>query len=542
MKKADIVLKSNAIFSGTTDKVFNGGIAVRGNKIVSVGSDSVLDEWIGSDTKVFKYDDELILPGLIDSHMHPFLGALVHSDYTIPLFDTRSEAQCAQIVKDYADKHPEFDKIVGMGWFPASWDNSHVLPSCSSLDAVVPDKPVYLLATDGHTFWLNSRALAECHITKDTKVSFGEIGKDANGRLNGLLFEIEAQAPAFEKAFSDFPFEVMKQIQEDFYKKVSKNGITSITNMSTSPIAEKSFKEIEVAADLEREGKLTARLHLYPSLGIDTSFDSVRKLKEKYHSDTLRVSGLKQFVDGVTSTYSAYLLEPYQDRPQTAGFSNYPADFYKERVAKANREGFSARLHAVGDAAVRIALDAYERSNQFNDNRNIRNTIEHIENINAADIARFSQLGVVPSMQPRHLIIEDNEKIQRLGEERCKYEWPHKSLIDSGATLAFSSDFPIVDINPFPNIYAAVTRCDDQGRLSGINPQEKISVAQALRAYTFGSAFAIHRETQLGTLETGKLADIVVLDKNLFDVPHKQIPTTRVKLTMMNGQIVYRTP
>ena len=541
MLKADIVLKSNAIFTGISDTVFKGGIAVVGNKIVSVGADNKIDEWIGPNTEIIAYGDEMIMPGFIDAHMHAFMGAFVHSDYTLSLFDTRSEEECVKKVKDYAEQHPNFAKIVGMGWFPASWDNSEVLPSRTSLDAVVPNKPVYLLATDAHTFWLNSKALKECHINKNDKYSFGGIGKDEKGEMNGLLFEIEAQAPAFEEAFSNYPSGVMERIQEKFYLDVSRCGITSITNLSASPVAEKSFKEIEVAAELEKKGKLTARIHFYPSLGIDTSFDPLKDLKDKYSSGKLRLSGLKQFVDGVTSTYSAYLLEPYNDKPATLGILNYPAEYYKRRISKANKEGFDVRLHAVGDGAVRVALDAYEQSKKVNDNRHIRNAIEHIENIDEDDILRFRQLAVVASMQPLHLIIEDNEKVARLGEERCKFEWPHKSFIESGAMLSFSSDFPVVGINPFPTIYAAVTRCDDQGQLSGINPQERISIAEALRAYTYGSAFAIHREKELGTLETGKLADIVVLNMNLFSCPVEEIPNASVKMTMMDGQIVYST-
>ncbi len=539
MIKADLVIKSNAVFSGLTNSVFKGGIAISGNKIAAVGSDMKIDEWISADTKVYEYGDALIMPGFVDAHMHFFTGAFVSSKYMLMnLFKAHSEQECAEMVEIFAKEHPEYSTITGMGWFPAYWGKNDPLPHKASLDAVVPDRPVYLLSADCHTFWLNSKALEECNITKEMQVSFGEIGKDEKGELTGLLFEIEASAPANENAFN-LPEHEMKTLQESFYKKIAACGITSATNMSASPVLETNFKEYEMAAELEKEGNLTVRLHLYPSLGLDADLDRIKALRRQYSSDKLRVSGLKHFVDGVTSTYTAYLLEPYADKPETSGFSNYTSEFYKKSIMNANKEGFGVRLHAIGDAAVRLALDSYEESNKTNNNRMIKNCIEHIESIHPDDIPRFSKLGVIASMQPMHLILEVDEKVTRIGKERCRYEWPFKTLINNGAILAFGTDYPVADINPFPNIYSAVTRSTEEGQQIGVNPQEKISVAEALRAYTFGGACSINREDELGTLEEGKLADIIVLDKNLFEVSNEDIIETKVKLTIMDGKVVF---
>ena len=540
MKKASLVIKSNAVFTGLTDDVFKGGVAVSDNKIAAVGSDDEIQEWISEDTKVLEYGDQMIMPGFIDAHMHFFTGAFVNSEYMLmDLFGAKSEEECAGMVEAFAKEHPDYGTISGMGWFPAFWNNHDTLPHRRSLDAVVSDRPVYLLSADCHTFWMNSRALEECGITKDTKVSFGKIGKGEDGELDGLLFEIEACTPANERAFL-LADDKMKELQKNFYAEIAKNGITSTTNMSVNPVLESSFKEFEVAAELEKEGELTVRLHLYPSLGLDPDFEGVKGLREKYASEKLRVSGLKQFVDGVTSTYTAYMLEPYSDNPGTRGFSNYPAELYEKMVAAANKEGFGVRLHCIGDAAVRLTLDAFEKSNRQNDNSSLRNTIEHIESIHEDDIPRFAQLGVIASMQPIHLILDVNEKVSRIGEERCRYEWPFKTLLKNHATLAFGTDFPVADINPFPNIHAAVTRCGENGELVGTNPEERISLAETLKAYTYGSACAINRENELGTLEAGKLADIVVLDRNLFAASEAEIPETSVALTVMDGQIVYK--
>jgi predicted amidohydrolase YtcJ len=237
-----------------------------------------------------------------------------------------------------AKEHPDFGTISGWAGF-RFLDDHDVLPPRRALDASYPTGGLFAV-TDCHTFWLNSKALEEWQHQEDDKVTFGEIEK-TNGELNGLLFEIEACTPANERAFS-LADDKMKELQQEFYAQIAKNGITSTANMSVNPVLEKSFKEFETAAELEKEGKLTVRLHLYPSLGLDTNYETVKGLREKYSSEKLRVSGLKQFVDGVTSTYTACLLEPYSDRPDTSGSSNYPAELFERCIAAANKEGFES--------------------------------------------------------------------------------------------------------------------------------------------------------------------------------------------------------
>ena len=246
----------------------------------------------------------------------------------------------------------------------------------------------------------------------------------------------------------------------------------------------------------------------------------------------------------MTSTYTGFLIEPYYDKNDMTGSPNYPKEVYEKRIIAANKRGLGVRLHCIADGSVRLALDAFEAANHATQNegnhKNIKNSIEHCENIHPDDIPRFKELGVIASMQPYHLTLDFNEKISRIGKERCRYEWPHRSLLDAGARLAFGTDYPVVDFNPFPSIYAAVTRCDDEGNPTGINPEERISLTEALQAYTYGSACAYGREKELGTLERGKLADIVVVDRDLFSIHQSEIKDCRIEMTIMDGKVVYK--
>ncbi|MDF3001559.1 MAG: Amidohydrolase 3 [Bacillota bacterium] len=542
METADIILKSNAIFTGLGEAPFPGFVAIKGNKICAVGRESQFEHLSGPEAKCLDYQDHLILPGFVDAHVHYFMGAIAASEHMCSeITYSSSEAECVQMVEAYAKLHPEKKRIIGIGWFPANWGDAP-LPTCTSLDRVFPDIPVYLISADVHTFWLNTRALAEAGISGDEILESGEIGKFEDGRLNGLLFEPEAFLPAMDQVM-DLPKDQMKQLQKDFFRYINSCGVTSVSEMSADRICDATRNTYRVIREMEAEGELTLRIHIYPALGTEPDYENAVKLRDEFCSEKLRISGLKQFVDGVTSTHTAYLLEPYEDAPDTAGKPIYSKEVLERCTIRANREGFGVRFHAIGDGAVRMALDIFEASNLVNENpgneRKLRNTIEHCETIHPFDLPRFEKLGVVASMQPYHLIQDSGEKLLRMGVERSKTEWPHRSLLTSGAMLAFGTDYPVVDFNPFPSIYAAVTRCDDDGRPSGVNPEEAITLAAALRAYTYGGAFVYGREEELGTLEEGKLADIAVLSRDLFTIPSEEIKECKVVLTVMDGKIVY---
>lgn len=539
MQKADLILRSNAIFTGRDDFYFPGSIAIASNKIIAVQKDSTLQELADEETKVYELGDRLIMPGFIDAHFHFFEGAVASSRYMCSEIEhSVSEEDCIRIMKKFSEQNPEFTRLLGTGWLQVNWGGAP-LPTCESLDAAFPEKPVYLLSGDGHTFWLNTAALKECGITEENSVSFGEIGKTEEGTLNGILLEMEACALAWNKIYEPDQ-RIMEETQISLSEKAVSCGITSLCNMTSKPYYEGEEILYETAFRLSQENKLKCRLHLYPSLGVNSEFEQQKKLAERYNTGKFRVCGLKQFADGVTTTYTGYLLEPYEDNPSACGTMNYKREIYENVILAANREGFSVRLHTIADGSVRAALDIFEKSKQENPEGSIRNCLEHCEDIYPEDIKRFSELGVVASIQPIHLILDANEKVERLGKKRAEMEWPCKSLLEAGAVMALGTDYPVAYFNPFPNIQAAVTRCGEDGRPVGVNPWERIHMAEALKAYTYGGAYSFGREDELGTLEAGKLADIAVINQNLFKVKPFEIKDCSVYMTIVDGMIVYK--
>lgn len=535
--KADLILKSKTIFDGKEKNPFSGIVAIKENKIIYAGEDTRVYD--GPDTERREYGDKLIMPAFIDAHTHYFSGAISSSDYMCTeITESRSEEECVQIIERYAKAHPKETRIRGMGWFPANWGDAP-LPTKESLDAAIPDRPVYLMAADAHTCWLNSKALEEAGIHPNMKPKSGSVGIDEKGELTGLLFEPDAYKPALEKIM-DLEPKVMKQINKEFLAKLNACGITAVSEMTADDYDQTTYKNYESVKELEKDGELTCRLHLFAKLDGYTDFSQAVELQKKYCSEKLCFSGVKGLLDGVTSTFTGLLLEPYADKPETCGIGVPLASEEDNRsyILAANKAGLPVRLHCIGDGSVRMALDFFEKSLEVNGKHGLHNTIEHIETIHPDDIKRFAQLDVIPSMQPYHLTLDFNEKVRRVGTARCRWEWPHKSILQQGGKLAFGTDYPVVDFNPFPNIHAAVTRCDDQGQPTGINPQEAITLGEALIAYTSGAAGAYSR-SDIGTLEQGKLADVIVIDRNLFQIEPGELKDASVELTVMDGNIVF---
>lgn len=535
MSKADIVILGNHIFTGRSEKTVKGFIAIKDGYIIDVGSDDNIEAYVGSGTKVFRFNDELIMPGFHDFHVHLTLGCL--SDDYVNLANARSAQEVAQMVKKFADGRPEDEWILGFSWYHIFWDEK-VLPDRRILDNVIADRPVFLLNAECHGAWLNSKALDIVGIHEHTPdPPFGAIVKDERGKPTGILLETAMQM-AVEAL--QIPEKKAQSLLKQFLAKANRLGITSVSDMLPLPGFE--LGDLSLYRKFEEDENLTVRNFFLSPL--DGNLERAKVLRKQYQSDKLKFSGLKQFLDGVPTTYTAFMVEPYADNPSTRGEPFLPPDTIEQWVIEADREEFRVRLHACGDGAVRLGLDVFEKAERQNGKRDRRHSIEHIEVIHPQDIGRFAQLGVIASMQPEHLAIteafSDNVYPIRLGEERIPYSWPIKTLAKNGASIAFGSDFPVVEIDPMLEIYRAVTRLHNDGQPSGgWNPGEKISVAEALKHYTSGSAYGNFMEDKLGTLEKGKLADIVVLDRNLLTCEAEELLEAKVRLTVMDGRVVY---
>ncbi|MFC7395470.1 amidohydrolase [Scopulibacillus cellulosilyticus] len=526
--QADIILSSNAVFTGAGDKPIPASIAIVDNKIAAVGTKEEVEVFKGPDTKIYDYADQLIVPGFHDFHLHLIMGTILENG--VNLSEARSEEEAVQMVKQYADERPDEEWIIGVGWDAGYWEGKQ-LPDKSSLDRVIPDRLVLLYHAEMHYAWVNSKTLAYCNIDRDTEnPPYGFINKDDNGEPTGILYE-KATRLVDQKAY-DFSKDKEKELMEKFLKLSASVGVTSVNDM----YGDNNEKYYELFKEFDEKGQLTTRVHIFPS--IDFEMERLKQYRKDYASDKLQFSGLKGFIDGVITSRTAYLVGPYADDPETSGELVYTPEEIKKKVVEADKEGFRIRFHAIGDGAVRLALDAFEEAQKANGKRDSRHTIEHVEIIQEDDIPRFSELGVLASMQPE-LMAQSERKTYtaRIGKEKEPFVFPINTLKSTGVTVGLGTDFPVAALNPMLEIYRAVTRISSDGRPWHVH--ECISLAEALKDYTKSPAYGTFRENELGTLEAGKLADIVVLDRNLFEVRPEEILETKVKLTISDGQVVY---
>ncbi|MBT2616052.1 MULTISPECIES: amidohydrolase [unclassified Bacillus (in: firmicutes)] len=526
---ADVIISSNTVFTGLSDQPEPASIAIKDNKIVAIGTEEEIKHCAGEHTKIYQFKDQLIMPGFHDFHLHIMQGAVALN--SVNLFAARSEDEALKMIGEFAESKPENQWVIGFTWDAGYWDIQQ-LPTRHSLDHILPNRPALMFHAEGHYAWVNTKALEIANITRHSENPFyGIIGKDENGEPNGILYE-KAMDAVIRHAFN-FSNSQKNEIFSNFLAHAASLGVTAVNDLHGL----KTIESLDVFKEFEDNGKLTTRIHLWPALNGDLGHS--KQLRETYQSDKLRVSGLKQFIDGVITARTAYLLEPYADQPETRGETSFPPETIKKWVVAADKEGFSIRFHAIGDGAIRLALDAYEEAQKTNGKRDSRHSVEHIEVIHPDDIHRFSELGVMVSMQPDHLAMsERGVYTEQVGAEREKYVFSINTLQKTGAKLAFGTDFPIDILNPLLQIYRAVTRIDSSGKTVW-HPHECITLAEALKAYTSGPAYGTFREQELGTLEAGKLADIIVLERNPFEVLVEEIPDIKVLLTMVDGQVVY---
>lgn len=538
MREQRFIVRSRAVFTGLSKWPAPAAVAVEGKKIRAVLPWEPGEEY--ADWDIRDYGEQLVIPSFVDAHTHLFSGAVSASQYVCTeLGKGTSQEECVEMIREFARAHPEFSRLRGTGWFVGNWKDD-TLPDRRLLDEAIPDRPVYLQCADAHSMWMNTKALEEAQIDPRKKLDDGMVVTFENGEPSGLLLEPSACAPALEK-YMEFEDWELTELHRNFQQELAAMGIGALSEMFADDYTEKTYHDYGLLKTLDEQEGLAAHVFAYTRLFGYTDFTPYFRMKEHFDSPHFHIAGLKGFVDGVTETYTGMLLEPYTDRPGCRGLSVplWPKESIEDEIDAANRAGIPVRLHCIGDGAVRLALDAFEKSRAKNGSMNFYNTIEHIENIHPQDISRFGEIGVMPSMQPFHLTLSRNDKILRIGEERCRYEWPLRSMRESAGMLALGTDFPVVGINPFATLHSAVTRKDEYGAATGHNPWEALTLWEALRGYTLDAAKAYRAEDRMGTLEEGKLANLLVLSQNLFRIDAEKIPQTQVQVNYFEGNKIY---
>jgi predicted amidohydrolase YtcJ len=539
MQSADTVVLHGRIYTMNAKKPWAEALAISGEHIVAVGTDAEIAKLQSKDTKVVDAQGRLVLPGFTDCHIHFLSGAL--SLDRANLEGAKDAADIQQLLREYAAKHPGQDWILGRGWNYAMFPTS--LPDKKYLDEVFPDRPALLEGFDGHTYWANSKALALANITKNTPdPPNGIIVRDPQtGEATGALKEA-AQDLVAEIVPKPTRGEKLAALRAGVHW-ANENGLTRVHS------AGGDFEEFELYDELLRHGDLTLRFYISyfqdpPELR-PKDISAIEDARKKYTGDWLSAGAVKFMIDGVVESHTAAMLDPYSDDPSLKGRLFWDPDKYKSAIAELDKRGLQLFTHAIGDYGIRTALDAYENAEKVNRGSRGRFRIEHIETMTARDIPRFGKLGVIASMQPLHSY-PDNDTLdvwaRNIGMDRASRAWVWKSIAHDGGKLAFGSDWPVVTLNPFLGIQTAVTRQTAEGRpKNGFVPSERLSVADAIRGYTQGAAFAGFREKSEGSLEPGKLADLIIVSQDLFEIDPHKINETKVLTTVVGGRVVFQS-
>lgn len=557
------VYTSNHVFLDRDHAQVAAAFLVSADKIVSVVPRAQAAELAQSaHAKLVDLGDAFITPGLGDAHQHVMHAALAPS-VLADEYCGSSEADCIERLKAFAAKPttPKDGWLITHGWRDALWTNPQnpgtpaPAPTRASLDAAFPTRPVAMYSGDSHTLWVNSAGLAALGITDQTvPPTGGSFDRDASGQLTGVLREAAGMFYV-ARVLSSLTTEQLAPIYEAYFKKLASLGITSVSDMALSLIPGADGINAPVYQLLESQGKLTVRAHLYPTLSDDLS--NLQELQATLTGPALRAPGFKQFFDGVSSQHTAWCSEPYAN-PRFAGDkgrATVDPSRMRELVLSAASHKLATRIHAIGDASVHAALDIFtEAFERFGAPAQGANTIEHVEDIQPQDIPRFAQAHVVASVQPPHITIDTTQPARDLGSERASRMWPFDQMLAAGDTLAFGTDAPVVDANSATVLYTAcyrtltvppqITRTSQPNSSTpdGYDPffpEHALSRAQALLAYTHGSAAAVGRAHELGKLAANYYADFVVWDTNLMTCSPAELSCARPLKTFMGGREVY---
>jgi predicted amidohydrolase YtcJ len=539
--QADLILVHGKIWTENPRQPEAEAVAIQGNRILEVGeSDSVL-KLAGPKTKVVDLKGRRVVPGFNDAHVHFYMGG--DGITSVQLHEASSAEEFRKKIAEFARSRPKGEWILNGNWDHERWTPAH-LPTHQLIDDVTNDNPVFVNRSDGHMCLANALAMKLAGVDRNMKdVPGGVIVRDANGNPTGIFKDAAKNViegvlphPSLDHILSAL------QAAQDY---ATENGVTSVQDMGvyTAQGVNTMADVIRAYQTLEKRGELRVRVSTHLPLA-DWKRLASAGIMAGFGTEKLQLGALKSFADGSLGSTTAWFFEPYSDAPNTSGIPSpellHPEEMYEE-MRDADRAGLQLAVHAIGDRAIRAILDMFERLEREDGISERRLRIEHAQHLSPADVPRFAKLHVVASMQPYHAIDDGRWADKRIGPERVKTTYAFRSLLDSGAVLAFGSDWFVAPINPLVGIYAAVTRRTLDGKHpDGWVPQQRISVAEAVHAYTVGAAYASLEDGIKGSIEPGKLADLVVLSEDIFHIDPVEIQDVKVDITIFDGRVIFK--
>jgi predicted amidohydrolase YtcJ len=528
MSSADVIITNAKIFTSNETLPYAEAVAVKGNRILYVGTNEAAASFENQATRVIDGQGHTLTAGLIDSHVHLLWGAIEMEDAKLQAVRTKEELR--RILLDFANENKTMPWIVGGGI------RYGIVSTRQELDEILPDRPVYIGAYDGHTGWANTQALGMAKILNDAKreMTNGFIVRDANGLATGELREGDAMNAVLDlvpQPDANRKRELLKLAIKEF----NKAGITSVHNMNGN------MEELMAYAALEDTGEMNLRVYVPYHVRPEATEEMLAEAAEmaKIQMDYVRGGAVKFFMDGVWESYTAFNIDPYADDPNVKGEPIFSLAHFTRMAALCDKLGLQIAVHCCGDGAVRQALDGYEAIQKRNGKRDSRHRVEHVEVCQPEDMLRFRQLGVIASMQASHAPLSLNEDLvwtSRTGPQRWPFAFPWRALKNAGAHLALGSDWTVAPFDPMIHIHAALNR----QKWSPADPDQCLTLEECLLGYTRDAAFVEFRENEKGQVKEGYLADLVLFSHDLFEVSPEEITTAKAVMTMIEGRIVYQ--
>lgn len=533
MVAADLVVYNARIVTLDPDRPVAEALAAAGGRVVLVGTTEAALSLAGPQTVRLDGRGNLVIAGFVDSHIHFASWALARRQ--VDLTGTRTVSEALERVRTAAERVPPGEWVIGRGWDHSTWDDG-TLPTRADLDRVVPDRPVVLTRKDGHSIWVNSLVLVRAGISRETPdPPGGRIDRDDRGEPTVILREGPAMGLVWQ-AVGRPNADAIESALRDATPEAHRRGLTGIHEID----GREAFRAYR---GLNRAGGLTLRVRFFLNPAHELLEPATRLgIMSGFGDDRLKVSGVKLFADGSLGSRTALMLESYEGTADDYGVAVTPPDRLGAWVEAASGAGLAVAIHAIGDRANRVCLDILEATRPLWASRGLRPRIEHVQLLHPADLPRLARIGVVASMQPIRCT-QDLFLAERHWGARSRYGYAWRSLLDSGTVLAFGSDCPVETLDPFRGLFAAVTRRREDGYPpEGWHPEERLDIWSAVRAYTVGAAFAVGEEGWWGSLRPGSYADLVLLDRDIFEARPEELLDTRVLATVVGGRLVYADP